>query len=283
MGSSGYNCIRSTFCWFNVLIWICSCAFLGAGLWLRITFHGYSSLLPENITFSADTLFLGIGAIGFLLSFFGCCGSWVESRCFLCVYIFLIIMLFMSEFLVGAIAFAFRSALTRTLSNELRFGIENHYNASDRGSLASPSVASIWDNIQQNFECCGVTSYEDWYNIKAWSGKNWVPNSCCKRNINAFQVEGSGDFGNECWKSENPELWFDKGCVHSFQNWIVKHLHVVGTIGLVIASIQLIGLLCSMLLFCSVKRRSKRSPESYKSYSPSSADLHSKNVTSWED
>lgn len=85
------------------------------------------------------------------------------------------------------------------------------------------------------------------------------------------------------FRSENPELWFDKGCVHSFQNWIVKHLHVVGTIGLVIASIQLIGLLCSMLLFCSVKRRSKRSPESYKSYSPSSADLHSKNVSSWED
>lgn len=84
-------------------------------------------------------------------------------------------------------------------------------------------------------------------------------------------------------RSENPELWYDKGCIHSFQNWIVKHLHVVGTIGLVIASIQLIGLLCSMLLFCSVKRRSKRSPESYKSYSPSSADLHSKNVTSWED
>uniref|UniRef100_T1GGK7 Tetraspanin n=1 Tax=Megaselia scalaris TaxID=36166 RepID=T1GGK7_MEGSC len=157
-------------------------------------------------------------------------------------------MLFMSEFLVGAVAFAFRNALTRTLSNEMRFAIENHYNASDRGSLASPSVASIWDNIQTNFECCGVTSYEDWYNIKAWS-----------------------------------ELWFDKGCVHSFQNWIVKHLHVVGTIGLVIASIQLIGLLCSMLLFCSVKRRSKRSPESYKSYSPSSADLHSKNVSSWED
>lgn len=146
---------------------ISSCAFLGAGLWLRITFHGYQSLLPENITLSADTLFLGIGAIGFILSFFGCCGSWVESRCFLCLvrmlnilktlfqlsflqYIFLIILLFMSEFLVGAIAFAFRNALTRTLSNELRFGIENHYNASDRGSLASPSVASIWDNIQQN-------------------------------------------------------------------------------------------------------------------------------------
>lgn len=59
-------------------------------------------------------------------------------------------MLFMSEFLVGAVAFAFRNALTRTLSNEMRFAIENHYNASDRGSLASPSVASIWDNIQTN-------------------------------------------------------------------------------------------------------------------------------------
>lgn len=62
----------------------------------------------------------------------------------------LIVMLFMSEFLVGSIAFLFRGGLGRTLANELRFGIERHYNASDRGSLVAPSVAAIWDSVQQS-------------------------------------------------------------------------------------------------------------------------------------
>lgn len=60
----------------------------------------------------------------------------------------LIITLFLSEFLIGSIAFIFRGGLSRTLANELRFGIEQHYNASDRGSLIAPSVATIWDNVQ---------------------------------------------------------------------------------------------------------------------------------------
>ncbi|KAJ8873552.1 hypothetical protein PR048_024370 [Dryococelus australis] len=29
------------------------------------------------------------------------------------------------------------------------------------------------------FHCCGVTGYEDWYDIKAWPGEKIVPDSCC--------------------------------------------------------------------------------------------------------
>lgn len=42
----------------------------------------------------------------------------------------------------------FRGGLGRILANELRFGIEHHYNASDPGALAAPSVAAIWDHLQ---------------------------------------------------------------------------------------------------------------------------------------
>lgn len=59
-----------------------------------------------------------------------------------------IMLLFLSEFLIGAMAFVFRGGLSRTLVNELQFGIDNHYNISDRGSIIAPSVATIWDNIQ---------------------------------------------------------------------------------------------------------------------------------------
>lgn len=60
----------------------------------------------------------------------------------------MIVLLFLSEFLVGALAFVFRGGLAKILTTELRYGIEHHYNATDRGSLAAPSVATIWDALQ---------------------------------------------------------------------------------------------------------------------------------------
>ena len=63
-------------------------------------------------------------------------------------YFGLIILIFLSEFLIGAVIFLFRAGLSKAVINELRSGIEKHYNATDRGSFAAPSVASIWDNLQ---------------------------------------------------------------------------------------------------------------------------------------
>lgn len=62
---------------------LCSCAFLGVGVWLRLSYEGYATLLPDHQVLSADSIFLAIGVIGFVVSFFGCCGAWVQSRCLL--------------------------------------------------------------------------------------------------------------------------------------------------------------------------------------------------------
>lgn len=112
-------------------------------------------------------------------------------------YISLVVVLFLSEFIIGSIAFVFRGGIGRTISNDLKYGIEKHYNISDRGSLIAPSVAVIYDQLQTQFKCCGVHSYEDWYDIRSWPGERWVPKSCCKpRLIDNFNYQdGSGDDG----------------------------------------------------------------------------------------
>lgn len=147
---------------------LCGCTLIGAGLWLHLVYKGYATLLPNHAALSADTLFLSVGIFSFVVSFFGYCGSWFQSRClvfmvstyvqkqnlsliqliFLLQYIALIVLLFLSEFLLGSIAFVFRGGISRILINELRYGIEHHYNATDRGPFPAPSVAAIWDNVQ---------------------------------------------------------------------------------------------------------------------------------------
>lgn len=271
--------MRRTFCSFNILIWLCGSCFLAIGVWLRFGAPGYVTLLPEHAAFSADCLFMTIGVISFVIAFFGCCGSWFQSRCFLIIYFSLVVVLFLSEFLLGSLAFVFRDTIRRTMITELKYGIENHYNVSDRGGFLSPSVASIWDKVQVELQCCGVSSYEDWYDISAWRGERWVPRSCCRPRYNSLMLEGSGDDlqSVDCRKAGDPSLLWDKSCGQILHMFFVQRLHVVGTVGLVIAFLQLFGLISSMLLFYTVKH--KRSSKTYKSYSPTVDTTLNRNST----
>lgn len=110
-------------------------------------------------------------------------------------YFTLLVLLFLTEFLLGSLAFVFRGGIGRTLANELKYGIEKFYNSSDLGGRITPSVASIWDSLQSNVinkfyshlhlesnpfyvcckvHCCGVNSYEDWYDISSWPGDSYM-------------------------------------------------------------------------------------------------------------
>jgi len=56
---------------------------LGAGLWLRLAYSGYATLVPQYSFVSADSLLLAAGCVTFVIAFFGCCGAWFQSRCML--------------------------------------------------------------------------------------------------------------------------------------------------------------------------------------------------------
>lgn len=119
-------------------------------------------------------------------------------------YFSLIIVLFLSEFIVGALVFVFRTGIARALTMDIKDGIVKHYNSTDRGGMVSPSVSSIWDKVQVELQCCGVNSYEDWYEIDDWKNKNWVPKSCCRtrHSMSPELYEGSGyEVEDDCRKS----------------------------------------------------------------------------------
>uniref|UniRef100_A0A1B6JTH0 Tetraspanin n=1 Tax=Homalodisca liturata TaxID=320908 RepID=A0A1B6JTH0_9HEMI len=258
MGRSGYTCVRYIFCYLNIILWLSACGVLGVGVWLNYSHNGYTTLLPQYALVGADSLLITIGATLFIITFFGCCGSWCQSRCLLIMYFTLVIFLFMAEFMLATLAFVFREKLGLTMKDELLYGIEEHYlNPPDNG------MEVIWDHIQREFHCCGVTSYEDWFDIKAWPGQKYVPESCCLP-----KFENTTNCGHQEPNAYNPEMWYMKGCSEQVQMWFITRLHIVGIVGLVISFIQLFGLISSMLLFCTV--RHKRTSHTYKSYDTTS-------------
>ncbi|XP_066992071.2 tetraspanin-9 [Anabrus simplex] len=256
MGRSGYTCVRHIFCSLNVLMWLCGCGLLGGGIWLRLAYDSYTPFTLHYSMISADSLFIATGVIMFLVAFFGCCGSWFQSRWMLIMYFSLVIFMFLVEFLFATLAFVFRENLGKTLQRELEAGIRQHYKDDPENSLNK-----IWSHIHTEFHCCGVTDYTDWYNIEAWPNKHYVPDSCCLPRVMNI---------TDCGRVEplDPDTLYGKGCAEQVQMWFVERLHIIGIIGLVVAFIQLFGLISSMLLFCTV--RHKRSSHAYKAYNPNS-------------
>ncbi|XP_060531058.1 tetraspanin-9 [Cylas formicarius] len=249
MSSSGYTCIRTVFFFVNVLFWITGCILLGIGIWLRVAYEGYATLLPQYALLGADAVAITVATITVILSFFACCGSWLQSRCMLIVYFSLVVAMFVVEFLLGALAFVYRDGIKHTFTEKLQDGLLRHYNMTEGPN----NLVGVWDNIQTTFRCCGVTNYMDWHMIDAWQDKKWVPDTCCL----------PAEFAAGCGRNGGDAI-YKTGCYEVIYRWFKDRLLVVGLVGLTVAFVQLFGLISSMLLFCTVKHR--RRSRTYKSY-----------------
>lgn len=236
-----YPCLRILFGLLNGLLWVLGCGVVGVAIWLRVSYQGYMSLFPQHELLSLDALVLMGGVLLFVVAFLGCCGAWCKNRCLLISYFVLVVVLFIAELTCGVLGFVYSEPVASTLQNELLTGIRYHYNTSSENG-----ITLAWDHLQYQLSCCGVTQYDDWFNITAWPEESSVPHSCC---ISSFQHIA------ECGKLGEISMWFPTGCYHQIQKWFEERLHFVGIAGFVVAFLQFFGLTSSMIIFCAVRHR----------------------------
>jgi len=236
----GYVCVRTAFGLLNGLVWVLGCGVVAVAVWLRFAYGGYVSLLPQHGILSLDAIVLLGGVILFIAAFLGCCGAWCKNQCLLISYFLLVAVLCVAELTCGVLGFMYSETVSSTLQQELLTGMKNHQ---DHG------MTLAWDQVQYQFNCCGVLSYEDWYNITAWPDQNYVPHSCCIPNFQHLE---------DCATRipEEISMFSQKGCYQQIETWFQDRLHFVGVAAFTVAFIQLFGLVSSMVLCCAVRQRS---------------------------
>jgi tetraspanin-9 len=256
MMATGYTCIRHFLCFINLLFWILGSCILGVGIWLTISYETYARILPSYHILSADNLAIIVGCFTFLIAFCGCCGAWFQNKCLLSTYLTSIVILMILEITVGTLSFAFRKSLTHTLRQELLDGIQDRYLLDD-----SNGIKTTWDQIQLNFNCCGVNNYTDWYQISAWPSNNWVPNSCCipvTHNETEYEIEDEEQCG------QNPDLEFSRfrrhGCYYKIRYFVLNNLHIVGLTSIVVAFIQFVAIVGALLIVCTMDYKKRNRP-----------------------
>ena len=155
------------------------------------------------------------------------------------------------EIILGIICFAFQAQISQTLQSELLNGIEQRYHLND-----SNGIKSTWDHIQQNFHCCGVNNYTDWYQISAWPDKTRVPSSCCK----PVNVTDKDSQDQECGYdavSDAKQFW-RHGCFQKIRYYLLTNIHGVGITSIIFAFVQFLSLVSAFLIIYTMDYKKDR-------------------------
>jgi len=158
----------------NLVFLLASLGVIGFGTYMEVKMGNYlefASMAPMKTSYCLIVL----GAVMFIVSFFGCCGAYKENKCM--IFTHATFMTLITVVLVGLAA-----ALAYGITNEnLKPKIETKMKEllQNYGKPEHAGVTETLDFIQENLECSGVSSYKDW-KTTAFGGEGAVPDSCCK-------------------------------------------------------------------------------------------------------
>jgi len=228
----------------NFLIFVLSCAALGLGIWILAD---RSSLIDLLDTVQTDTtvhiynstavliLIVAFGSI--IVSFFGCCGAYRESRCMVGTY-FVLVFVLMVLGIAGSVVGMTQGV--EKLSDPFLDTL-SRYQLGRNGE-----IEQTWDTVQKDMQCCGVNSPADWniYNSGFQNTEDRivfvnVPESCCNQASDKQKCMASNTGTNGA---------FVEGCFTKARDQILVHTEAVGGVTLAIVIIMAINLILSLIL-----------------------------------
>ncbi|XP_014241297.1 CD151 antigen-like [Cimex lectularius] len=236
-GCCSTNLSKNFFHVYNFIFFLAGCGVIAVGLWTILTKHEYIPLLT-NLTYPLAAYVLVIaGCLTLIGVFIGCCSVQKENRCFIILYTFLLLLIFLIEVMVGMLSYVYRDQVEVELKHNLNATFVENYGVSLKITLAI-------DKMQQEYKCCGATSFENWqYSRWKLEGNvtNDVPDSCCK----------SMSFG--CGASSHPSNIPYSGCIHKFSEVLMQQLVIICAVGLGLSVIPIFGMLLSCFLYFKLK------------------------------
>ncbi|KAM8973374.1 tetraspanin-9 [Pelodytes ibericus] len=229
-------CLKYMMFLFNLIFWLCGCGLLGVGIWLSVSQGNFATFSPSFPSLSAANLVIALGTIVMVTGFLGCLGAIKENKCLLLSFFIILLIILLAELILLILFFVYKEEINENAKQDLKEGLLL-YNTDNNVGLKN-----AWNIIQAEMHCCGVTDYTDWYPVM---GENRVPDRCC--------MENSQDCGHN-----STSLVWKTGCYEKVKMWFDDNKHVLGTIGMCILIIQILGMAFSMTLFQQIHRTGKK-------------------------
>ncbi|XP_076293582.1 CD63 antigen [Lasioglossum baleicum] len=231
MVSGGMTCIKYLTFLFNLIFAITGIVFIAVGTVILVVYSGYNNFM-DSWFFAAPVFMIVIGAVVFVVSFFGCCGAVKENHCMIITFSVLLLLIFVLELVAGISGYM--------MQREVRHMVENRMNSTMKEYFNNENVRKSWDIMHHDLQCCGMKGPDDWASV-GFSGDN-LPSSCCKE----IALKDKCDI--------NSVSIYRGGCMQNLQAAIEHNALILGGVGIGIAIIQLIGVIFACCLARSIRR-----------------------------
>uniref|UniRef100_A0A3P9QAI9 Tetraspanin n=1 Tax=Poecilia reticulata TaxID=8081 RepID=A0A3P9QAI9_POERE len=231
-------CLKYLMFIFNLIFWLCGCGLLGVGIWLSVSQGSFATFSPSFPSLSAANMVIAVGAIVMVTGFLGCLGAIKENKCLL---LSLRRLPSLSRPLHAEAAnlrlmFSLYLQVSENAKQDLKDGLALYNSDNNIG------LRNAWNIIQAEWKCCGVVAYTDWHEALK---EKVVPDRCCQEHY------------QNCGRNSTNMFW-SRGCFEKVEEWLGENKHLLGTIGMVILVVQLLGMAFSMTLFHHIHRTGKK-------------------------
>ncbi|XP_036360365.1 CD151 antigen isoform X1 [Octopus sinensis] len=230
--------LKYMFLVFNFFFWISGIVLLVIGIWLVREKHHYIELLDNNSFPVATYLLIAAGASILVIGLLGCIGAINNATLLLLIYSMFLLVIFLLEVIAGTVACMYGDSMNTELKKSLNHTMLESYKYNREKTEAI-------DKMQITFRCCGAGYYKDW-RASRWlrldqNTENKAPDSCCR----------TPSIG--CAKRDHPSNIYHKGCASKLEEFFQDNLYIIGSVGLGLCCLQIIGTVLACCLMQRVK------------------------------
>ncbi|AWP10206.1 putative CD63 antigen isoform 5 [Scophthalmus maximus] len=231
--TGGMKCLKYLLFFFNVIFLLCGITLMVVGALTQVALFS-TLMIKSSIASGGPITIIGVGAMVFLIAFFGCCGAWKESYCMVTMFAILLSLIIFVEIAAAITGYIFRQKVSEVVHESLTT-VFSQYNS------VQPQFRDYLDKLQISLSCCGVNSSSDWVQHKP--DNNSVPDSCCKTKTTDCGVGAMTDANKVN----------EKGCQGALVEFLKNNSMWVIVSVLVIAMLQVMGLVFACLLMRGIR------------------------------
>jgi len=257
----------------NFLIFVLGCASFGVAIWVLVDQPSFFDIIDqaenvcngtaviddscEGITSSleifgsATYIMITVAVLVVIVSFFGCCGAWKESKCMLGTYFTIVLALFI-VMLVGAIL-GYSGNLEDQIEKPFMKALKLYRD--QPSNEAEEAYKSVWNEAQKELLCCGVDSVADWDDDK-FGFKNPVnkPSGCCFKNRQGEELIGTQQ--QDCLVADldkdSPDYYFE-GCYSKMKELVEENQEIVVGVAIGVVVLMFLNMLFAFSLCMMVE------------------------------